>query len=58
MKFRLFNTKFPEMSLFEIVFTPAAWVALKMSAVSAALTGVALQLVPVFHCVVVLVFPL
>ena len=46
------------MSLFEIVFMPAAWVALKMSAVSAALIGVELQLVPVFHCVVVLVFPL
>ena len=58
IKFRLFNTKFPAMSLFEIVFTPAAWVALKMSAVSTALTGVALQLVPTFHCVVVAVFSL
>ena len=58
MKFRLFSVKLPAMSLFEIVFAPAAWVALKMSAVSAALAGVALQLVPALHCVVEVVLSL
>ena len=57
LKIRLFNTKFPALSLFEMVFMPAAWVALKMSAVSKALTGVAVQFAPVLQFVVVEVLP-
>ena len=55
--FSLFRVKFPAMSLFEVVVMPAVWLALKSSVVSKALIGVALQLDPLLHCVVVVVFP-
>ena len=50
--FSLFRVKFPEMSLFEVVVTPAVWLALKSRVVSEALIGVALQPVPALHWVV------
>ena len=59
VKLRLFSMKFPAMSLFETVFMPSAWVALKRSAVVEALTGSAVQFppVPVLQFVVVEVLP-
>ena len=57
VKLRLFSMKFPAMSLFETVFMPSAWVALKRSAVVEALTGVAVQFAPVLQFVVVEVLP-
>jgi hypothetical protein len=49
VKLSIFSLKSPAMSLFVKTVTLAATVALKVSVVSVALTGVALQFVPALH---------